>query len=587
MRAQQRRIARTFQKAAADHQANRLADAERGYREILREAPGHVDSLHGLGLLALQHGRADLAIAYIGQVTRAAPHNARAHLDLGLALAARGHHEEARAAVRVATLLDPDDPLAQAALGDALVRLNRLEEALAAYRQALAVAPTLPAARSAVGFLLREQGRLEEAVVELRRAVALAPSHPATRAVLGATLVELERPEEAEPELRAALALTPDDAMVLNNLGLAQHARGDVTAAVATLTHARRLRQDLAGIAANLAAALRDAGALDAALREAAAALAMVPDNADAHFVSGTIHLAQGDFARGWAGFAWRDRVHRAPVRPPGPPAWDGSPLNGRTLLVRPEQGLGDMLQFCRYVPEIKGGRVVVAAPAPLLRLLRTLPGDAEIVSSEASVGPVDVVCSILDLPARFGTVLGSIPAAVPYLWADADAAARWQARLNTREGMRIGLCWAGGIRYQHDRRRSIPVESLSPLATVEGVCWVSLQKGASKAPELPLLDWTGELDDFADTAALVAALDLVITVDTAVAHLAGALGRPVWLLNRFGGDWRWLLDRNDSPWYPTLRQFRQPELHDWAGVIARIRSELTARVADKSLSPR
>jgi Flp pilus assembly protein TadD len=578
MRTQQRRIARTLQRAAADHQAGRLAAAERGYREILGELPDHAGALHGLGLLALQADRADLAIAWLGQATQAAPDDARAHLDLGLALRARGHHEEARAAIRVATLLDPDDPFAHAALGDSLVLLNRLEDALAAYREALALAPDLAAARASVGLLLKEQGHLDQAIIELRRALALAPNDTGARVALGATLIELDRPDEAEPELRAALALTPDNAMALNNLGLVQHARGEVADAITSLTEARRLRPDLAGIAANLAAALRDGGALDAALAEVEAALSVEPGNADAHFVAGTIHLARGDFARGWAGFAWRDRVHRAPARPPVPPAWDGSPLDGRALLVRPEQGLGDMIQFCRYVPLIRGGRVIVAAPAPLLRLLRTLPGEAEVVPAEGATPPADIACSVLDLPVLFGTSLESIPATIPYLRAEPDAAARWRLRVNALERRAIGLCWAGGARYQHDRRRSIPEEVLSPLADVPGIRFVSLQKDAPQAPDLPLVDWTEELDDFADTAALIAALDLVITVDTAVAHLAGALGRKVWLLNRFGGDWRWLLDRDDSPWYPTLRQFRQPALHDWASVIARIRCEFAAR---------
>jgi Flp pilus assembly protein TadD len=575
MRAQRRRIDRMFRQAAARHQAGGLAQAEIGYKEILNELPDHADALHGLGLLALQCDRADFAIAYLGQATRAAPENPRAHLDLGLALRARGHHEEARSAIRIATLLDPADPLAHAALGDQLVLLNRLEEALDAYREALALAPDLPIARTSVGLLLKQQGRFEEAAAELRRAVALAPGHAPARAALGATLMELDRPNEAEPELRAALDLTPDDAMARNNLGLVQHQQGEVADAIASLTEARRLQPDMVEIAVNLAAALRDGGALDAALAETQAALVAEPENADARFTAGTIHLARGDFAAGWAGFAWRDRVHRASAPTPTPPRWDGSPLDGRTLLIRPEQGLGDMIQFCRYVPLISGGRVIVAAPTPLLRLLRTLPGGAEVVSMEGVVPSADVACSVLDLPVLFGTSLQSIPAPIPYLRAEPDAIASWRARLNALQGRAVGLCWAGGARYQHDRRRSLPVEVLLPLADVPGICWVSLQKPASRVPDLALVDWTADLDDFAATAALIAALDLVITGDTAVAHLAGALGRPVWLLNRFGGDWRWLLDRDDSPWYPTLRQFRQPALHDWASVIARIRSEL------------
>ncbi len=577
MSAKLRRLARTFQSAAADHQAGRLAEAERGYREILGELPDHADALHGMGLIALQCGHAGLAIGYLGQATRAAPDDARAHLDLGLALRECGHYEEARGAMRVATLLDPDDFHAHAALGDSLVLLNRLGDALAAYQEALRLAPGLPAARASAGFLLKAAGRLDEAAVELRRAVALAPDHAAARVALGATLIELDQLGEAELELRTALKLTPDDAMALNNLGLVQHTQGDVAAAITSLANGRRLRPDLAAIAANLAAALRDGGALDAALAEAEAALTIEPDNAEAHLVAGTVHLARGDFAHGWDGFRWRNRARGAPAQGSGLPAWDGSPLDGRTLLVQPEQGLGDMIQFCRYVPLIHGGHVVVATPSPLLRLLRTLPGAPEVVPLQSVVPDANVACTVLDLPVLFGTTLDSIPATMPYLHAEPDAVAGWRSRLDGSGGRTIGLCWAGGARYQHDRRRSISPEALSPLADVPGVRWVSLQKDAPRTPDLPLADWTAELNDFADVAALIAALDLVVTVDTAVVHLAGALGRPVWLLNRYGGDWRWLLDRNDSPWYPTLCQFRQPALNDWASVIAHVRSELIA----------
>jgi len=564
-----------FQRAAADHQAGRIAEAERGYRDILRDVPEHADALHGLGVLALQCERPSLAVAYLGQAIRAAPEDARAHLDLGLALRACGHLEEGRAAIRAATLLDPDDALAFAALGDSLVLLNRLEEALEAYREALRLTPDLAAAQASVGFLLKATGQLEQAVVELRRAIALTPDNAAARVALGAALIELDRLDEAEPTLRAALVLAPDDAMALNNLGLVQHMQGDVTGAVKSLAEARRLQPEIAAIAGNLAAALRDAGELDAALAEADAAVHIDPENADAHLIAGTIHLARGDFARGWDGFAWRDRVKGALPRPPAPPAWDGSPLDGRTLLIRPEQGLGDMIQFCRYVPLIREGKVVVSAPAPLLRLLWTLPSAIEVVSADRPAPQADVACTVLDLPARFGTTLETIPASIPYLAAEPDAVTHWRPRVEALEGRRVGLCWAGGARYQHDRRRSVPAEALGPLADVKGVSWVSLQKERTRKPRFKLADWTAELNDFADAAALIVTLDLVITVDTAVAHLAGALGRPVWLLNRFGGDWRWLLDRDDSPWYPTLRQFRQPALNDWASVMAHVRSAL------------
>ncbi|MBS0641582.1 MAG: tetratricopeptide repeat protein, partial [Proteobacteria bacterium] len=483
MRAQMRRLAKAFQRAAADHQAGHLGEAERGYQAILAEVPDHADALHGLGLLELQRDRAALAIAYIGQAARARPEDARVHLDLGLALRAQGHFEEARGAIRVATLLDPDDALAHAALGDSLVLLNRLEDAVVAYQAALVLAPELAAARASVGLVLKELGRLDEAVVALRQGLAQLPDHAAAHVALGAALLELDRLDEAEAALRAALALTPDDAMALNNLGLVQHTRGEVTDAVATLSAARRLRPDLAPIASNLAAALRDAGALDAALAECNAALHLDPENADAHLLAGTVHLSRGDFARGWLGFAWRHRIRNALATMSHTPQWDGSSLNGRTLLVWPEQGLGDMIQFCRYIPLIRGGRVIVAAPSPLVRLLRSLPGDAEVVPVQEAVPHAEIGCSVLDLPALFRTELDTIPADVPYLAADPEAVTRWRRRVDRLDGRAIGLCWAGAARYQHDRRRSLLPELLTPLGDVQDVSWVSLQKDPAHLP--------------------------------------------------------------------------------------------------------
>ena len=265
-------------------------------------------------------------------------------------------------------------------------------------------------------------------------------------------------------------------------------------------------------------------------------------------------------------------------------------------LLVHSEQGLGDTLQFCRFVPIVaQGAKIVLEVQPPLHRLLADLPGIAEIVAEGDKLPPFDLHCALLSLPRFLGTSLETIPGEVPYLTADPLLVSAWRRRLAGLAGLKIGLVWAGGPRPDEpaessvDRHRSMPLARLAALAEVEGVSFVSLQKGppaaqaAQPPPGMVLHDFTAELDDFADTAALVEALDLVISVDTAVAHLAGALGKPVWLLNRFDTCWRWLLGRDDSPWYPTLRQFRQPAAEDWDSVIAAVKAALAQRVRDRA----
>jgi len=268
-------------------------------------------------------------------------------------------------------------------------------------------------------------------------------------------------------------------------------------------------------------------------------------------------------------------------------PRWEGEPLDGRTLLVHAEQGLGSNIQFCRYLNLIPpGGRLLLAVQPSLVRLLSSLDGPATVMAIGDSLPRADLRCPMLSLPRVLGTnEVTDIPATIPYLHADPGAVARWQRRVGMLPGLRVGLVWAGNPEdARMDRRRSMPLAALAPLADLPDVSLVSLQMGraAQALPDASLgkvvHDWASELDDFAETAALIAALDLVISVDTAVVHLAGALGKPIWLLNRFDTCWRWLLGRDDSPWYPTLRQFRQAEPGKWGDVVARVCAALTER---------
>ena len=313
-------------------------------------------------------------------------------------------------------------------------------------------------------------------------------------------------------------------------------------------------------------------------------------DYADAHFLKGLANLVTGDLARGWAGYEWR---HRAPVarltrREQPRPLWLGDvDLAGKTILLHSEQGFGDSIQFCRYVPLVaaRGARVVLEVEQPLCGLMRGLPGVTEIVARKDHAGePLpdhDLHCPLPSLPLAFATKLETIPANGPYLHAPESAMAQWTLRLGGARGLRIGLAWSGNPNHIRDRERSMPLDHLLPLLNVDA-SFVSLQKQL-RAGEAELLSRAGirdvsdDLHDFTDTAALIAQLDLVITVDTGVAHLAGALGKPVWILVTHAPDWRWLLDRDDSPWYPTARLFRQSDSRDWSDVVARVGAALVA----------
>lgn len=336
-----------------------------------------------------------------------------------------------------------------------------------------------------------------------------------------------------------------------------------------------------------LACALTEQGEIDRAIVAYESALSYKPDHAGARWGVSLLRLLKGDFARGWIDYEARWEAVPALRRPNFPqPLWDGSDLKGRRILLYPEQGFGDLIQAIRYVSLVRaaGARSVVFAPPELRRLWQTHP-DIDRIVTEADVQPeFDVHCPLMSLPRLFGTTLQTIPAPVPYLSADGSMSDLWKRRLSAQPpGLKVGLSWAGRPTHLNDRNRSLALSTLAPLGRLSGVRYYSLQKGeagqqaAAPPAGMQLVDWTHEIRDFADTAALVVNLDLVICCDSAVAHLAGALGKPVWVLLPFVPDWRWQLDRDDSPWYPTMRLFRQTRTGDWPSVVERVARELQA----------
>jgi thioredoxin-like negative regulator of GroEL len=433
-------------------------------------------------------------------------------------------------------------------------------------------------------------GHLEEAGNLYLRLLELDPNNAGALHMLGAVLFASGQVERALHFMRRAQQRLPDSAQLQTNLGNLLQEMGRLDEALACFDQAARLDPHFAALWSNRGLLMLQLRRFDEALENFDLALGLDPDLVDVRWHAALARLQRGDYARGWAEYEWRWHKALRPATGTEGPRWTGAEdLAGRTVLLHAEQGFGDTLQFCRYAPLVaaRGARVVMAVQAPLVRLLQSLPGVAKVVDIAGKLPPFDLQCPMMSLPWACGTSLDTIPAAIPYLAADPARSAAWRARLAALPGRKIGLVWAGAPRPHDvqsnriDRRRSMKLAQLGALAGCTGIDWISLQKGppARQAERPPcgmvLHDWTEELHDFADTAALVAGLDLLISVDTAMTHLGGALGIPVWVLNRHDTCWRWLHDRDDTPWYPSMRLFTQTAPGDWAQVVARVKEAL------------
>ncbi len=458
-----------------------------------------------------------------------------------------------------------------------------------------AVAPDLAGAHNALGTILETQGKHDEALACFQHAVRIAPAFVAGYNNLGGALKSLGKYREAIVCFEEALRLDDRSAEAYNGLGAALQCGEQPDEARAAYECALSLNPNYAEANSNLGRLLGDQGHFDAALQRFNQTARMRPEWASAHHNRGLMLLLTGDLAGGWPEYEWRWQMPGVRPRPAGP-AWQGEPLAGRTILLFHEQGLGDTLQFIRYVPLVKarGGRVIVQCARKLIPILGTCAGIDELVADDQPPPDYDLQAALLSLPGIFQTRLDTIPAAAPYLSAPEELVQRWRSELGDDGRLRVGINWQGNPTYRHDAQRSVRLEAFAPLAAIEGVRLLSLQKGfGSEQMEnspFPVEDLGSRLDAdgraFYETAAVIKNLDLVVTSDTAVAHLAGALGAPVWVALPLSPDWRWFLDREDSPWYPTMRLFRQGSLGDWPDVFRRIAgslSPLAARVGSQS----
>jgi tetratricopeptide (TPR) repeat protein len=608
--------------ALADHRAGRFAEAQRGYRAVLDAEPDQADALHLLGVLHSQQSQHDQAIELIRKAIEVRGGMPEQWINLARALAAAGRAAELPEAYTQACAEVPPRADLHFNFGMLFRDSGQIEHAIRALRRAALMAAERFEIWGTLAELLLSTGQADDAIAAIREAIRCAPHHPGPHLGLATALLMKNEPESAAQSLQRALALDPRNATAMRLMAVVESQRGHLgqaiawarqgiaidpsipelhctlgstliqlgenEAAIGSLREAIRLRPAYREALHDLGFAQLRAGHPDEAITTYRQAIAAYPDWPLAHHALGHALLLLGNFREGLPEYEWR---YKAPelglvCQAFAQPMWSGEPLDGRTILVHAEQGLGDTIMFARYLPLVqrRGARVILQCQPELKRVLETLSEDIQVIPRDQPLPPFDLHCPLLSLPRFFQTDLQTIPANVPYLFADAELTRQWRDRMPRpiEGGKSVGIIWAGGPKLREDpaRRRSVPLAAMLPILRVPGIHFFSLQTGedAKDVRQLPpdvTLHTLGPLNDFSDTAAVMQNLDLIVTVDTAAAHLAGALGRPAWLLLPPLPDWRWLLAREDSPWYPTLRLFRAPRPGAWDEPIARIAAAL------------
>jgi tetratricopeptide (TPR) repeat protein len=563
----------------------RFEDALASYDRALALWPDYAEALSGRGHALKELKRFEAALASYDRALRVRPDYAQAHANRGDLLYELKRFEEALASYDRAVAIHPNLADAHANRGNVLHALKRFDEAMAGHDHALALRPDLAEAHTNRGSTLHELKWFDEALASHDRALALRPDYTDAHYNRGNALHKLKRFEEALASYERALVLRPDYVEALANRGVALHRLKRFGEALASYDRALAVRPDYAEAFVDQGDTLCELKRFEEALASYDRAIALQPDYVDAHCHEGMCRMLIGDFERGWPklDLGWVAVRQRAATRNFSQPQLHGSnELKGKTVLIRAEQGFGDVIQFCRYVPRVaeQGARVIFEVYEPLRELMGTLPGVAQFVTTGEPLPDFDMHCPLLSLPLALGAGSAAIPSQTAYLRAAPQAVMDWNDRLGPRHRPRIGLAWSGRPSHDNDHNRSIRLGSfLPPLAGFDAT-YVSLLQDVREddAPALQgsdILHFGKELKTYADTAALIANLDLVISVDTSVAHLTGALGKPVWILLPFMPDWRWMLDRDDSPWYSTARLFRQDETRAWDGVMARVHAAL------------
>jgi tetratricopeptide (TPR) repeat protein len=581
-------IAALFNQAVALHQGGKLSDAEALYRAVLAAQPSHFDSLRMLGYCCYQRGEHADAIRLVDLALAVNSNAPQLHNLRGAALKELNRPQEALASYGDAIALDPNYADAHYNRGNLLKEQRCFDDAVAAYDRAIVLRPDHAETFNNCGTALRALKRFPEALESFDRAIALDPNNALAHYNRGNVLDAMKRFEEATASYDQAIAFRSDDARAWNNRGNALNALQRLEDALASYDRAIRFMPDYVDAFNNRANTLVNLMRFDEALASYDQAIAIRPDYAEGHWNRAVCRLLIGRCLEGWVDYEWRWKTDQLATerRDFKQPQWLGdTDIAGQTILLHAEQGFGDAIMAARYIRCVieQGARVIVEAPAALQPLLTEIAGVTEVVIKGCPLPAFDLHCPLMSLPLAFRTTLSTIPAQTPYLSVPKIHAAKWLQRLPRSATPRVGISWAGNPSFKHDDWRSIGLHNMLPMLARTDVQFVSLQKflrdgDAEILRAHPHIVHLGnEIETFADTAAIMSALDLVISSDTAIVHLAGALGRPVWILLAFVPDWRWLLDRNDSPWYPTARLFRQPRHGDWQNVVEAVARELSA----------
>ncbi|MCA3275210.1 MAG: tetratricopeptide repeat protein [Roseomonas sp.] len=619
MKQPSRATSRKLAEAIALLQRSEFAAARAAFGSILKLDPRNFDALHFAGIAAAQMGHLEEGEALIRRAVEINPRHAAAQSNHGSALMRLNRHEDALTSLDRAIALDPKAANAHQNRGVALMRMKRLKDSVAAFDRAIALKSDNAESHNDRACALMDQYKLEDALAGFEKALSLHPGSPYFLANKALVLTELQRPAEALEAAEAALLEKPDDTSALIARTQALLALGRPSDGLCAIDRALKINPELAEVHLWHSTTLILLGQPEKALLAAETARSLAPKDASAHrgygFALGNLNrleeamvsydhaltlqpdereslwnralalLVLGRFEEGWLAYEYRNLRHKtlAARKYPKPLWWGKEPLKDQRLYIYWEQGLGDTIQFARYalLAAAAGAKVAFSVQGPLLRLFKGFEPDVTVIGQNEAPTEFDLHCPLLTLPLAFGTRLETIPALENgYLTAPPEDVARWDQRLPAGR-RRIGLVWSGSQMHANDANRSLALAKMAPLFQ-PGDVWVSLQKEVRDADRTALeasdiLDVSAELGDFADTAALISSLDLVISVDTSVAHLAGALGKPTWVMVPFAPDFRWLLDREDTPWYPKMRLFRQSRAGDWDGVIARIGEALRA----------
>ena len=569
-------------------QQRKLPEAEAAFLLAIRFGPTNLTMYVNLATAILEQGRPQEGECWARQAIQLNPELPEPHRLLGSALEARKQHDAAEAAYREAIRLDPKHVDAHYKLGRLLTRRHKPKEAEPILREAVKLKPTHASAWHTLAQVLSETDRHPEAVDCAREAVKHDPKSSDLHNSLGIALAACEKFAEAEAAYRESLRLNPKNASAHSNLGNSVRAQGRPDEAEVSLREALRLSPKYAEAHNNLGIVLVQLGREQEGVQHYDEAIKLKPDYPEAHMNRSLTYLCDGDFARGWPEYEWRLKVRPLKHKQTPGPRWDGSPIEGKKLLITSEQGLGDCIQFIRYaqLAKSRGATVTFDAPSPLKSLMATCPG-LDRVPPKGEPITYDLHVPLLSLPSIFGVPPDAATATIPYFTPELERLEHWRKELANVPGLRVGIAWQGSKVHKGDRLRSVPLTRFAPLAAVPGVSLLSIQKGAGteqltdgSANGMGILDFGSKTaPEMIDVAALMMNLDLIVSIDTAVIHLAGALGRPTWVAIPYAPDWRWQRNREDTIWYPTMRLFRQTTRGEWDSVFGRMAAALAGMV--------